>query len=149
MYKFLVLNIKNFFLISLKYFSTIGLLLKNTPTAVGIDQSFNFYLKVNPLLRQSLGIKGLCEVNEPTTPAKKKQKKNSSVHEHPVNSSDHVKEVEPEEMIEVEPNLETNSLVELYDDEGRGKYSVDPLPIFFLICIPYVLGNVMVYRGYC
>lgn len=82
------------------------------------------------MLRQSLGIKGLCEVNEPNTPVKKKQKKNSSVHEYPVSSSVHeypvsVKEVEPEEMIEVEPNLETNSLVELYDDEGRGKYSVE------------------------
>lgn len=98
-----------------------------------------------------MGIKGLCEVNEPTTPAKKKQKKNSSVHEHPVNSSDHVKEVEPEEMIEVEPNLETNSLVELYDDEGRGKYSVDPPPppFFFPYLYPLRLGNVMVYRGYC
>ena len=94
------------------------------------------------MLRQSLGIKGLCEVNEPNTPVKKKQKKNSSVHEYPVSSSVHeypvsVKEVEPEEMIEVEPNLETNSLVELYDDEGRGKYSVEtPSPSFLVTFKP-------------
>ena len=73
--------------------------------------------KINPHYLQGLGIKGLCEVSEPSSPTKKKPKKsNNSVREYPVS----VKEVEEEEeeMIEVEPNLETNSLVELYDEDG-------------------------------
>ena len=50
--------------------------------------------KINPHYLQGLGIKGLCEVSEPSSPTKKKPKKsNNSVREYPVS----VKEVEEEE----------------------------------------------------